>query len=151
MGYDEMSLSDQIIFDQYITRYNEYHQENDARLREEIGYHNMTDADKDIFNLKLILLKAEDEYYDMSFNEIVEEAIEMKVFQALDDNDQIAVMHGEDPQSYEQFYREIRNDVIDILAEHGLNFYSMAVVEGTSIETFCKVWARDKVYVRQVV
>ena len=80
MGYDEMSLSDQIIFDQQIARYNEYHQENDGRLREEIGYHNMTDAEKDIFNLKLILLKAEQEYYDISFNEEVEKAIETNEF-----------------------------------------------------------------------
>jgi len=45
-----MSESDKKIFDDYIKKYTEYHQENDAVVREGAGYYDMNDDEKAFFD-----------------------------------------------------------------------------------------------------
>lgn len=41
-GYDAMTDADKKIFDDYITQFIAYHQENDAKVREDTKYYEMT-------------------------------------------------------------------------------------------------------------
>lgn len=49
-GYAEMSDSYKKIFDDYIAKWTAFHQEQDAKVKEETGYYTMTDAEKQMFD-----------------------------------------------------------------------------------------------------
>lgn len=49
-GYDTMSDADKRIFDAYIKTFTDFHQDNDAKLKEQTGYYEMTDSEKAIFD-----------------------------------------------------------------------------------------------------
>lgn len=67
-GYDKMTDADKKIFDDYITQWTAFHQENDAKVKEETGYYNMPDAEKQIFDKLHIQMKEKEDYYDDKFD-----------------------------------------------------------------------------------
>lgn len=49
-GYDTMTDADKAIFDKYIKDWTAFHQEMDAKVKEETGYYTMTDDEKAVFD-----------------------------------------------------------------------------------------------------
>jgi hypothetical protein len=66
--YDEMSDTNKKIFDDHIAAWTAFHQENDAKVKEETGYYKMTDAEKSVFNKMYLQTKENTDYYDQKFD-----------------------------------------------------------------------------------
>jgi len=71
------------VFDDYITKFTAYHQEQDAVIKEKTGYYKMTDAEKKVYDKLSVQMKEKEDYYDEKFDESVKKEMGTTKFMAM--------------------------------------------------------------------
>ena len=144
-----MSESDKKIFDDYIKKYTEYHQENDAVVREGAGYYDMNDDEKAFFDKNQIQLKKDRDYYDEEFDAAVEKEMESARFKEMNEKDKLDYLNDKRDGDFSKMMDLTNNDFIDTMAAKAMDFFGISEEAQDIVQQVIGKWSGTRENVKE--
>jgi len=124
-GYDKMKPDDQVSFDKYIKDWTDFHQENDAKIKESTGYYKMTQPEKDIFDKMHVKMNENRDYYGAKFDAEVKKEMMGDKFKAMSADGKLKYLNDLRSKNDDTMKRFIMSDNIDELAKKAMEKYNI--------------------------
>ena len=136
-----MSADEKAIFDSYIKKFTEFHQENDAKVKEETGYYDMTTAEKEIFDKMQFKIKKDEDYYDDDFDQSVKKDIQSTKFKAMTPEEQKKYLNSKREKDFANMKEIVSGDNIDLMAKKAMDFFDIPDDKKDLVNNVISKWA----------
>jgi hypothetical protein len=140
-GYDKMSASDKKIFDDYITKFTNFHQDNDAKLKEKTEYYKMTAAERAMYDKIQVAMKVKEDYYDEGFDISVKKDMASAKFQAMTDAEKKAYLNKRRDDDFTKMKDLVSGDNIDTMSRKAMDFFDISSDKQGLVNNVISKWA----------
>ena len=139
-GYDKMTDADKKTFDDYITKWTAFHQENDAKVKEEVGYYTMTNDEKKIYDKLSVQMREKEDYYDEKFDATVKKAMQQTKFLAMTDDQKKEYLNKMRDTAFNNMRKVVQTGDADMIAKKAMDYFGISADKRGMVEHVIRKW-----------
>jgi len=109
----------------YIKKFTDHHQEQDALKKEAADYYKMTDEEKAVFDALQVSMKDKEDYYDASFDKRVKKEMKTAKFNAMTEEEKLEYLNKERLDDFSNMKDKVDYDFIDMMAMQMMDFFEI--------------------------